>query len=372
MTQNDARELSQLHSLPSALGPLGPDWRRIAHPDYKDIQWTYSTAPHLSCNGIKISGKTNSLTVPATLCMWGDRALIGPNLSVFDPDGHLPIQLQRTALATSRLPFESELRESVLRDFIAFVLVNAPTRHLTGRISPEAYSPRYPGFAEALRQPRWPLFACTGKGTVLVDPWFLSRASSRRLLLVPRMERAFFPSPTLRGCFDAVMIPFLGDKRHSDWLDFVSGGRRREFEPLTEINVQGRRILFQEEDYPWPKDFTDSYSARRWKVVEQGKTNDRGLDFATMIERAGSDGSILTDGLAEWYLDAKAVTTPISDIAKCWADVVGPDVVIPFDRRKRSSVLKDAFQRLAGNIDAWEHASQIARTTAERAALSSR
>ncbi len=285
--------------------------------------------------------------------MWGDRALIRPNLSVFDPDGHLPLNLQRTTLSTPQLPFESELRESVLRDFVAFVLVNAPTCHLTDGFSFEKYNPQYPGFAEALRQPRWPLFACAGEGVVLMDPWCLSRASLR-LLLVPRTERAFLPSPRLKGCLDAAMVSYLGDERHSDWLEFVSGGRRSTFEPLTELKVKGCRILFQDEYHSWPAGFKDGYAARQWKVIERGKTFEDGLDFATMIDRSGVDGSVLVEGLAEWQLDAQVASDPISDIAKYWADVVGPNVVIPFKKQRRRRVFKDVFERLSDNIDAWE------------------
>ena len=56
-----------------------------------------------------------------------------PNVSVFDPDGHLPLALQRDRLATKTYPFEQQLLDDIVRDYTAFLLVNAPTKPLRRR-----------------------------------------------------------------------------------------------------------------------------------------------------------------------------------------------------------------------------------------------
>ena len=85
-----------------------PPWHRISVSGYSDIQWTYKTrAPRLVCNGI----------VVVKGAYWEDQldsvadgiSLRKPTVSVFDPDGVLPLNLPRTNLAKD-LPFKIQLR----------------------------------------------------------------------------------------------------------------------------------------------------------------------------------------------------------------------------------------------------------------------
>jgi len=123
------RVLEQKFKLVGAGDPISPEWRRISDPDYRDIQWTYNgETPYLVCNGIRIikdepyqeSQKFEALTT------WSSRVIKCPDVSVFDPDGRLPLVLNRTALATKTYPFHNELRRDALKDFVAFALVFAP------------------------------------------------------------------------------------------------------------------------------------------------------------------------------------------------------------------------------------------------------
>src|SRR5438309_588053 len=60
---------------------------------------------------------------PLPSAKWGERfGLKLPNVAVFDPDGHLPLNLQRTGLTEATYPFDELLAVDVIRDFIAFSL----------------------------------------------------------------------------------------------------------------------------------------------------------------------------------------------------------------------------------------------------------
>ncbi len=101
--------------------PLPQAWRRFKPAGFKEVQWRYEQEGNcIACNGIVVSRPGPD---PATV--WGfseeNRNLNKPTLSVFDPDGNLPLTLDRTAIG--RLPFEKQLIRDIYRDVAASCLV---------------------------------------------------------------------------------------------------------------------------------------------------------------------------------------------------------------------------------------------------------
>src|SRR5205085_9577919 len=133
--------LKQEYSLPVAGSILPAHWRRISDPDYSDIQWTYARVPHLICNGLMVESEYPKERHSVEF-LWHAEGLYlqCPNVSVFDPDGHLPLLLQRTGLATSTYPFQESLLNDVVKDLLAYILVNAPTSPIT-RVVPTSGMP---------------------------------------------------------------------------------------------------------------------------------------------------------------------------------------------------------------------------------------
>lgn len=125
-------------SYPSINDVLPAEWRSLKHAAYKAVHWsanegvdhswyTYrDTDKALVCNGIFITGELlgprgagNLLKDPSALF-----SLHTPRISVFDSEGNLPVNLQRTEL--HHLPFAKELNQEVIKDVIAYILVTAP------------------------------------------------------------------------------------------------------------------------------------------------------------------------------------------------------------------------------------------------------
>ena len=117
----NGREKKSKFSIPLAGAELPRHWHRISDSDYDDIHWTIMDGPPgLCCNGLFISMHPVQL--------WGnERGLKHPQLSVFDSDGNLPLNLQRTGLTTNRLSFSDLLFRSVASIFIAQVYAKFPT-----------------------------------------------------------------------------------------------------------------------------------------------------------------------------------------------------------------------------------------------------
>jgi len=111
--------LSPEYWLPQAEDDLSTDWRCFRNKDFEKIFWTYSERyPTLSCNGIVVTlyGSPNEL--------WN--FVRTPNICVFDKDGRLPVNLQRTGLQ-GELPFVDDLLQSIAEDLVAHALTDAPS-----------------------------------------------------------------------------------------------------------------------------------------------------------------------------------------------------------------------------------------------------
>jgi hypothetical protein len=116
---------------PSSGDQLIPGWHRIRPVGYEDVLWAYderasgSRATVLACNGIAVGSMDGAVGLDSKA--WDKEAginLMPPTVSVFDPDGRFPLVLTRTRLSCPRLPFQSELIADILRDIVAWCLVD--------------------------------------------------------------------------------------------------------------------------------------------------------------------------------------------------------------------------------------------------------
>jgi hypothetical protein len=136
----NGKVLNQGSILPSISSVLSPGWHRIFHSDYIDIHWTYNElskrytyGDQLFCNGIRIENvedRLRFLSKRRAAVNIRTISLSAPHISVFDPDAKLPLNLQRTELTVDTYPFHEQLQEDVIRDFLAYLLVNIPNNPL--------------------------------------------------------------------------------------------------------------------------------------------------------------------------------------------------------------------------------------------------
>ena len=171
--------LNQQFSLPLPKADLPVPWNRVLDPAYSDIQWNYDKdLPLLTCNGISVIGRHHDYygydRDQRIDPLWTSYPLqlACPIVSVFDPDSHLPLLLQRTGLAEPKYPFHSVLLENVIRDLLAFILVNAPRGPIHVPALRDSYGLWYKGFDRD--RVRWlPFFSLEGEGHPLSMPGIL-------------------------------------------------------------------------------------------------------------------------------------------------------------------------------------------------------
>ena len=177
-------------TVPAPGSILPPDWRRVRHGSFHDLQWSYSRVPTLICNGIIVDEQPRVRELPPDWVPIVETALNQsippselirfrlPACSCFDPDGLMPLNLQRTAV-TQAYPFVRDLASSIVDDFLGYVLVAAPTSPMRDCRALRSYaSAGYPGLG--LERDTFPRefvpWVGTALGITLPIPWLLVRA----------------------------------------------------------------------------------------------------------------------------------------------------------------------------------------------------
>ena len=126
----DGRLLPQRFSLPSSVKDSKPGYHWIDVPGFEGICWSYLKMPRLVCNGIRVVGVSTDNTVVPTLFMnnyfLGSKYIDFPNLSIFDPNANLQISLDRSQVSFNKPSFSKQLKEDVLNNIIAYLVVFAP------------------------------------------------------------------------------------------------------------------------------------------------------------------------------------------------------------------------------------------------------
>jgi molecular chaperone HtpG len=365
--------LKQEFSLPVA-GPPPPEfWYEITHPDYLAVHWTYQRVPVLTCNGMKVIDADRSWYSDSTdhvndLWERGGLGLRCPNISVFDPDGHLPLLLQRTGLATPRYPFHEDLLQDVVKDLLAFILVNAPSAPVLDASTGEAYHRWYGGFR--IGGVKWLMHFCLPGGTALTDLSHLQRSASKRILLLPSARE--FPNVLREMSLPDTILPFAGldgPQARNAWFRCNLGGHSdSSFGPATDLDRSGCRMLIRERTlrelrqpgviakFYWPS-IKEEFSTNGWVLLYSGECPTPGVDFRKIAEIG--DGTC--EGIAEWYLptDQPAVPqTARSPIAIAWDQIIQAPL-IPYDINERRQALAGAFSTLKTYVATQERLREL-------------
>lgn len=347
------RMVEQSYALPSAGSDLPLEWRRVRHPAFRDIHWTYlGAAPSLTCNGIAVIdlSKEDDEDDADEDGSFGDEGFNRPKLSVFDSHGALPLNLQRTGLSVKELPFEAELLKDICYDILAFLLVNTPGKRPPpgGRNALKAEHLRYPG----TDTDRWLLF--TREGLALLELWDIQHPrmseiyaiTSKRLLGIAG-NKSFRPH-----------IHFFGDKELSNILNGVPG--------IGGVKIKGSRVILHKRKLSsmtrrtshFPKDETLERNIRElwhkewendtWLLMKCGDCPAQALNLDKLPPEDGADSS---EYLTIIYPEERERRNSL--LAETWRETMDLPY-IPYDLVKRHELLPEAFRRLATYAHAWE------------------
>jgi molecular chaperone HtpG len=358
VTASNTQQLRQRHKIPPASAKLPPGWYRLAYPGYEDIHWTYESAPRLACNGILVregylTDHDIRLDGPTGL------AIRTPNVSVFDPDGNLPLTLLRDRLSTSEFPFEKELSEDVVRAFIASCLLAERT-----------WPPANLGFSDdefvALRERHGRMkidpWTYAPDGFTATSPWHLQSIGVSRVVSAVAMEPK--PLHSMPSLDDAALVRVQLTSRDDGmvpWLEFVLRSRsfRRDEGPLPLVDVVGTRVLMRANTLKRAARRLDSSIADAVEVkmlpgegnlclVTLGECPDdaRGLlQWQDLLLSGSTTAKAALIGISEWFMGTQSAAH-MFPFSRMWEELIGPRL-IPYDLKARRSRLRRAFAALA-------------------------
>jgi molecular chaperone HtpG len=356
--------LPQRLNFPAAGSALSPPWHRLSVSDYQDVQWRNESRGHkLICNGILVWDRAEDYRRRE----WTPQGfyVLQPTISVFDPDGRLPLNLQRTDLATRRLPFADALWESQCEDYIAWMLANAPSRPL---VEPNEVHPEYGGL---VYPPPRLAFAFTRNGSVPIELWAFRQVSPARVIFFPSTMGLEF-SPAANELLVPLDLKWAGSDARKAWFRCAFGWNPREgLSPFKAFRPRGRRTIITTAFYDelrrpgiiarflWDRIIAGP-SNKRWTVLSSGDCVRGRIDFEALHRSPANAG---VDGLTEYFgvslnEDAEEVRPWLRDnrtwpIAKVWQDLT-ENVVIPYNLGRRKRGYARAYEKLDSTIRYYE------------------
>lgn len=135
----DGPILRQRYHIPAPGEPAWGDWRQIAVLPFSDVYWTYDDVPALTCNGIIVHEDVSPFGDKSTHSrsyfkrnqdvLLPDRsphAFRAPAVSIYDPDGFLPLDLRRETLTYLPENLATMLLQDVCRDYLAHAIATVP------------------------------------------------------------------------------------------------------------------------------------------------------------------------------------------------------------------------------------------------------
>jgi molecular chaperone HtpG len=363
-----SKKLEQKYHLPEPTSQLSEPWRRVTHPEYDAILWTYSKVPKLVCNGIVIM-KDRSKTP------FSKAGLSVPNLCVFDPNGKLPLNLQRSALTENVYPFHNDLLNDVILDFIAFSLVYGPTK-LPENLQEASLRLFYPGTSRTNYNQDVAIDWYTFKnGFGYADPTFLSNENTTMLVtgvptslkkipyeLLQQLPTVSSTSEYTYGRADSFFrkVAEFGYYSGEGSIEKMPDGDADAESVIGQTIRKGARILVsnsvlerggQGGNYKITrivfKALQNEWTIGKWHLFQIGNCPESKFDFKEAIKRLDEKDDNFTIA-GEIYLSGTENREP-SPIAKKWLEILKA-TEIPFDLEERAEKFKDAYKLLAPYI----------------------
>lgn len=344
----------QRYVLPEADSTLPEGWKRTTHSEYKDIHWSYiENTRALTCNGIAIK----SLTPVDNYARhfqggyyeryFDADGLVCPKLSIFDPDGNLPLNLQRTALSVDQLPFQDELINDICLDILAYLLVHTPKRKPSYVTSTMLYnsariSKSHPGIAHTFSH------YYADKGLALLAPWHVQELKTKTIFaftnhLLPEALGIKSFQPHVPYAREDEVLYAIG--KGFGWLTMHNYRLIGTDRFIQEVKDHLRNFYGHQRQLSAP----EKWRNRNWRSVTVGMCPDLTLDLDRIPSELDRNQ---LDFLLIFYPSSKN-TEAQAPLTEAWREIIGLPY-IAYDIKTRKKQLAGAYKRLASYIEQWE------------------
>ncbi len=374
---NKGKLLDQEHKLPSAKSEIPFNTHKIHVSGYEEIHWSYNKRiPGLVCNGILINTNSyNSISI-RPLFKGNDKdknsyeylSLKNPNVSVFDPNGHLPLNLARDGLAAQPHNLANAIADDVCKSFIAFCLIKGPKSRLLSEQQFTVYQiPHYPGCSSYGSNKVSSFFFDTNDGFGLVDPWSINFFTKEPVLLVRGKENrndiintvSFESAKYYKLIYGTSSDNTLGnfDWWHRGLADHYQQNKNSF---LRNCKVNGVRCIMPS---TWHKRFIEKQpkyitrsikiesESKEWIVWTHGKCPDSKI-FLYSLAANIAQNKLSIESLTECYTSPGSKKIIPGRIANMWSEVIGSPI-IPFDEQKRNKIIETLDKSFSMHIEEW-------------------
>ncbi len=328
--ESTSATLTQQTTVPECNADIsGTKWIRIQAAGFDDVIWSfeYSTKRRfndrnfLICNGIRIYEHYLSLKLEISPPL-NIIEVETPSMVVFDPDGRLPINLQRSKLS-GKLPFRDELRKSVAEYIVRGIdsIFRTERVERTNSFLSLMNNPNIPGLTKhsASYKDTAPFLISNNK-LYPVDLQIISDLKPAYILVDPALlsaDRGAYTSHTLMKETEHYLLSDgVSDTKGSrtqfvrEHLGFNTGYPTRH--TLAEcLPIVGRRILLQKRNIPEivslgnvPKtywaDLIKEWENSDWVMLKQGIPPEFSIHIGKISAELGESQSF---GFIVLYLD---------------------------------------------------------------------
>jgi molecular chaperone HtpG len=324
-------------------------WKVFRPKGYQAVWWSYSRAPVLSCNGLIINESERSYRTP----LFSASPFKPPNVSVFDPDGLLPLNLQRDRLETSVLPFEADLLREVTSEFLAVLLV---------------HSPATPSWSKLFLQNNWSNFwnrsyshlaglresdsiYLTPEGSAFLSPWHLKKAQQGHILFLVHEEGETHIPTDCWGAWAVLSSHVRNNTLLSLMLDLI---------PPYIPNPKHVNLLITESSaslgYP-AKGFKLASSESGWEIWKRS-VDDQNSALPGVRKSVVTQEIKGIKAALELVFDPSQIEVPDTPFFRL-LDELMDHPVIPYDYGIRQKKFTRAFDILRDRIAQWERADKL-------------
>jgi len=391
--------------LPAFRGDLPSQWHSIETDNYPEIHWSFvESAPKLSCNGIAIETPGVNLDVQRVRPRVSDgfgplhhirkgfveiRTL--PNVSVFDPHGRLPLNLERTGLTSFWLPFAQTLYEDVMKDLVAAMLQVAPGAPPCEKCSLDDYKQPipygYPGRLSLLTRCaidsdglRWLPWFATSTAAGPTTYWSIAHSGARGIRFVTVNWATAFRGETLPQellAEDKLLVVIQLDDSHrtpvAKWMDFLLRCSTHNC-MFNRLRAASHGLLIRHSLVDWtltlkrlPKglksELVRSAASSGMCVLTEGAPSEEAacLGELARVFKTGASGIV---AVADWGLDEVQPPQELSLFEEIWRSAFDRGA-IPYDPKARRELAESASRYLGRHVSSHAELAEAWRRDAE-------
>jgi hypothetical protein len=392
----EVEQLKTRFLLPRFGEPLPLHWHQVKTEDFPEIHWTFANGPAaMNCNGIEIGLPSSTSYLDRLTVHLPDRLRVGgmhqgnplfsnlhlPKLSVSDPRGKLPVNLQRTGFTTYTVPFEKALLDDVMRNIVACLVACAPLappgeneRLSRYRVLIPYDYPAGPGFHShnylSYEDARWDPWFFMSNGAGPTTYWNITHAGIKSALLICLETGSLFgDSPLLAklsSLADAVFIFGVDEKKTfiTRWVRFALLDKGYGKNPFERLKVRSTRILIPE------RVANEVCASQRFPKRLKTKLNEVRINEQYLLWDAGNAdycqvnlGEVAKDlapqfassviAIAEWSLESIQPRFTLTPFEKEWSVSVD-NAIVPFDASERKGLIDAVRSQLGSHMDSHE------------------